>query len=321
MEFTESHHRRFRPHPANANMLSLPKEMAILLRHTPLYSVDAQGGAKVLKPSGTKLTRGQVADWGPQTVPHLADKHKELAISEIQTAMMDNMLAEMTHDGDASSVKNTMVMLVEQAFLDPKLALLKSLCGMTKASLDHFGEHPELLKSFLSITGAGYSLAEHSVNVMAAAMLFSISSLKSKDDRIDLCIAALLHDIGRLELPEHLRLPCRQLENEEFIEVKKHPWLAMSKLAENEFSPEVRRGVMEHHERIDGSGYPGGIGELSIMGQVLGLADSFDALTGYARLNRGINRPLDALQLLKDEADAGKFGYSLLSAFALGLAG
>ena len=115
-------------------------------------------------------------------------------------------------------------------------------------------------------------------------------------------------------------MPACDLNEEEFALVQAHPKAGLAKLSDKGFPPNVLRGIAEHHERIDGTGYPDGLRQVSIMGQILGLADSFDALTGYARPHKGIIRPLDALRQLKEEADLGKFDHFFFTSFAYSLA-
>ena len=320
MRSEHSIHSRFSPHPANSHMLAITKRLACLLRHTPLYLVDETGAPSVIKAAGIKLTSEQIMAWGADTIPHLAAKHKALAISEIQNAIFDELLVKMSDTGDLETAKAAMILMVEQTFQDPKMVLLQDLCGATQASLQYFQHNPDVLKAFMMISGGGYSLAEHSVNVMAAAMIFALSSLGSQDERLDLCLAALLHDVGCMDLPGHLALPSRDMRGNDFALVCRHPQLGVKKLKDKGLAPNVLRGIAEHHERIDGTGYPDGLRQVSIMGQILGLADTFDALTGSARPPEKIVRPLDALRKLKEEADQGKFDHFFFTSFAYSLA-
>ena len=196
MKSANSRQSRFTPHPVNGNMLAISRKLACLLRHTPLYEVDDAGNPIVVKAAGIRLAPAHIQDWGPDLVPHLAVKHKALAVSEIQNAMVDELLVNMADSGDVETAKSAMILLVEQTFSDPKMVFLQDLCGITRASLEHFQEHPDMLKAFLMISGKGYTLAEHSVNVMAASMIFALNSLGGQAERLDLCMAALLHDVG-----------------------------------------------------------------------------------------------------------------------------
>jgi putative two-component system response regulator len=78
--------------------------------------------------------------------------------------------------------------------------------------------------------------------------------------------------------------------------------------------------VARHHERGDGSGYPQGLTRVEELAQLLGLVDSYEALTDPGRPYRRALEPLEALALLRDESRAGKFGWPVFEGFAYSLA-
>lgn len=92
---------------------------------------------------------------------------------------------------------------------------------------------------------------------------------------------ALLHDIGKLGVPEYVLLKPGKLTAEEFDKVKKHPEIGAAILDPVEFPWPVLPAVKYHHEKWDGSGYPEGLrGEqIPLPGRILAVADAYDALT------------------------------------------
>lgn len=123
----------------------------------------------------------------------------------------------------------------------------------------------------------------------------------------DLAVGGLLHDIGKLSVPvEILRKPGR-LEDHEFAAITCHPGAGVRLLRElGGFPPAVLRLVAEHHERLDGSGYPAGLGadRLGIGSRVLAVCDVYDALVSD-RVYREAWSPQRALALLREEAGTG----------------
>jgi putative nucleotidyltransferase with HDIG domain len=115
-------------------------------------------------------------------------------------------------------------------------------------------------------------------------------------------LAALLHDVGKIAVPDSILNKAGRLTAEEFDEMKKHP-LHGARILSNIQSPSVTAvlpGVRCHHERWDGGGYPDGLrGEtIPLLGRILGAADFIDALTS-ARSYRA-PMPLDeAIALLR----------------------
>ena len=92
---------------------------------------------------------------------------------------------------------------------------------------------------------------------------------------------ALLHDIGKLGVPEYVLLKPGRLTDEEFAKIKKHPEIGASILDPVEFPWPVLPVVRSHHEKWDGTGYPDGLAgeEIPRTARVLAVADVYDALT------------------------------------------
>jgi putative two-component system response regulator len=98
-----------------------------------------------------------------------------------------------------------------------------------------------------------------------------------------ICLAAMLHDVGKIGIPDAILLKPGPLTEEEFAIIRRHPALGSSLLGEGE-SPLLRLAAeiaMTHHERWDGRGYPCGLAgdEIPVYGRIAAIADVFDALT------------------------------------------
>ena len=118
-----------------------------------------------------------------------------------------------------------------------------------------------------------------------------------------LALGGLLHDIGKLSVPNEILCKPGRLTGEEFLEIKRHPGAGRELLKElGGFSPLVLDLVESHHERLDGGGYPNSIpaGTLAPEVRVLTVADVYDALTAD-RVYRDAWSPDRAMELLRDE--------------------
>jgi len=125
--------------------------------------------------------------------------------------------------------------------------------------------------------------------------------------RRDLAVGGLLHDIGKLSVPLDILQKPGPLTDEEFVEIRKHPESGRRLLDELGGFPEtVKRLVSDHHERLDGTGYPAGLegGDLAIETRVLAACDVYDALVSD-RVYRSAWTPERALALLHEEAGTG----------------
>jgi putative nucleotidyltransferase with HDIG domain len=121
--------------------------------------------------------------------------------------------------------------------------------------------------------------------------------------RRHLAVGGLLHDIGKLSVPlEILRKPAG-LTDAEYAEIKRHPEAGRRLLDElGGFSPTVRDLVSDHHERLDGRGYPRGLTEeeLPLHTRILTVCDVYDALVSD-RVYRSAWTPERAFELLRDD--------------------
>jgi putative nucleotidyltransferase with HDIG domain len=122
--------------------------------------------------------------------------------------------------------------------------------------------------------------------------------------RRDLAVGGLLHDVGKLSVPLEILQKPGPLNDEEFAEIRRHPDAGRKLLDElGGFPQTVQRLVSDHHERLDGTGYPSGLkgDELPIETRILTVCDVYDALVSD-RVYRVAWTPERALALLQDEA-------------------
>jgi response regulator RpfG family c-di-GMP phosphodiesterase len=107
--------------------------------------------------------------------------------------------------------------------------------------------------------------------------------LKEPSDVENIRIAAMMHDIGKLMISQEILEKPGRLTPEEYAIVKEHSAFGWNLLANSKGEVmEMARGIaLEHHERWDGGGYPGGLkgDEISIYAQIVSVADVYDALT------------------------------------------
>ncbi len=117
-----------------------------------------------------------------------------------------------------------------------------------------------------------------------------------------LALGGLLHDMGKLAVPAAVLQKPGPLDDAEFAEIRKHPQAGVRLLRDvGGFGDGVLRLVLDHHERLDGSGYPRGLvgDELDVETRILAVCDVYDALVSD-RVYRAAWTPERALGLLRD---------------------
>jgi diguanylate cyclase (GGDEF)-like protein/putative nucleotidyltransferase with HDIG domain len=196
----------------------------------------------------------------------------------------------------------------------------KSFFRRVKASNDHV----ETLTHLYIATIESLALAIDAKDQMAQGHIRRVRAMCEKlaravgyagDQMEGLKAAALLHDIGKLAIPEHILNKPDKLSAAEYSKVMIHPVVAADILSNVEFPYEVVPIVKHHHEKFDGTGYPSGLksDEIPLGARILTIVDCYDALT-HCRPHRPRYSRAQALALM--EAESGKsFDPGLLDAF------
>ena len=123
--------------------------------------------------------------------------------------------------------------------------------------------------------------AGHSERVTKFAELIGHGLNLNEDQMRVLTISAILHDIGKIAVPEQILDKPGKLTDEEFTVVKKHPQAGADIIASIPSYETILPGILHHHERWDGTGYPKGVGgnDISLFARIICIADVYDALT------------------------------------------
>jgi HD-GYP domain-containing protein (c-di-GMP phosphodiesterase class II) len=119
-----------------------------------------------------------------------------------------------------------------------------------------------------------------------------------------LAIGGLLHDMGKLSVPDEILQKPGALTDEEYVVIRCHPEWGRSLVRElGGFPTEVERLVMDHHERLDGAGYPRGLGEasLDLETRIMSVCDVYDALMSK-RVYRDAWTQEAALEMLREQS-------------------
>ena len=105
-------------------------------------------------------------------------------------------------------------------------------------------------------------------------------------------IAGLVHDIGKIGVPEHVLTKPGRLTEDEFRWIRRHPEIGERILRDIPHFQDIVEGVLHHHERWDGAGYPCGVAGESIplVARMIGIADAFDAMTSTRTYRSALDR-------------------------------
>lgn len=122
----------------------------------------------------------------------------------------------------------------------------------------------------------------------------------SQDELRGIRVSGMVHDIGKIQIPAEILSKPGRLTDTEFCLIKEHPMVGYDILKKIEFPWPVARITLEHHERIDGSGYPQGLKakDIHMQANILAVADVVEAMTSHRpyRPALGIDKALDEIQ-------------------------
>ncbi|MEW9797830.1 HD-GYP domain-containing protein [Alteromonas sp. CYL-A6] len=146
------------------------------------------------------------------------------------------------------------------------------------ASIDR---NPDALLCLTKIREKDDYLLEHSLNVAILLANFGRHLGMSDQEVEDLAYSGFLHDIGKIQIPDEILHKPGRLTDEEMQVMKDHVRHGVEFLKEMDIDAALVRTVSEHHERLDGLGYPAGVkgDNISRQGRMLAVADMYDALT------------------------------------------
>ena len=121
----------------------------------------------------------------------------------------------------------------------------------------------------------------HSERVAYYARLIAERAGMSELDQNDIYFIGLLHDIGKIGVPDTVINKTTRLTDEEFAMIKQHPIIGAKILKDITEMPGIEKGARWHHERYDGKGYPDGISgeEIPVFSRIICVADAYDAMT------------------------------------------
>jgi putative nucleotidyltransferase with HDIG domain len=208
--------------------------------------------------------------------------------------------------------------ILQDAFENPRAGdIVRRTEEVTVNTVDYILKGKESVQNLIAIMSTDYYTFTHSMNVCVFTIaLASNVGVKLQQELNDLATGALLHDIGKSEVPKNLLNKEGPLSGEEMAVMKQHVVWGEKILGENpRMTPAKMLPVSLHHEKLNGKGYPRGLVEeqIHLHGRIAAIADCFDAMT----TNRSYQSAMDgfeALQIMKTKLQA-QYDQNVLHAF------
>jgi putative nucleotidyltransferase with HDIG domain len=298
----------------------IPVKKSLLPFYTPycLYCKRGEENYSLYKGAGVSIQKIRL-DKEHHPVLFLHDRDRLAALKGLQERL-SNQIEDSISAGDVGAVKSIMVEYVEEALSNPRSGSLKLLPETTEMLVSKFSKTPSILKAMASMASTDYTTISHSVNVMALTMGFCLYHGYSKQEANVFSLAGLLHDLGKIEIPREILTAPRKLTEEEFGVMESHTIVGADIVRKiRGLDRRIAHVALQHHEKVNGSGYPYGIRDIPFISQLIGFIDAYEALTTDERPYRRSEKPFKTLLQLKNEMEAGRFTKEVFVKFCLSL--
>lgn len=209
---------------------------------------------------------------------------------------------------------------VDQVFADlesghtPNVAAMKAVVGTVMERILDDRDSMLTQLTYQKMQRFDRTLASHALDVCVLSLVVAVEHGLSERECEEVGIGALLHDVGYVKLPRNLYRRDSDLSPEERSLMCQHPQLGAASLpVGGEFSERVHRIISEHHERLDGSGFPQGLkGDAwSPLAQLVGLIDAYDGFVS-SRSGHLTLLPHDGIRQLFFLGEQGEFDKKLV---------
>lgn len=191
---------------------------------------------------------------------------------------MPEIISEELKMRTINSVKSLMQPNCKKKQIQASLKMIEKLLGNIA---DEISRNKDIMVNILDLRAASEYTFYHSVNVCVLSMVLGVAIKLKKEDLCLLGISSLLHDMGKIYIPNKILDKPGELTTAEFDVIKQHPRNGYIYVKENlDTNSKVYVGIYQHHERYDGTGYPLNIkgNKISLFGRIIAIADVYDAL-------------------------------------------
>ncbi|MBI4322199.1 MAG: HD-GYP domain-containing protein, partial [Chloroflexi bacterium] len=207
-------------------------------------------------------------------------------------------------------------------FPDNELAVLETFAEQAAAAIHSAQLYQQVHSSYLSTIAALVATVEakdpytrgHSERVRDLAVATGLQMDLHQDDLQNLELAALFHDIGKINIPESILGKMGKLTEDEWDMMRRHPALAENILKHVPTLAETIPIIRSHHERCDGRGYPDGLsGSVPKLSAIIAVADAYDAMTSDRPYRNALSKENALCQLR--EGSGTQFDPEVVGAF------
>jgi HD-GYP domain-containing protein (c-di-GMP phosphodiesterase class II) len=296
------------------------------------FLVSSEDEIKKIKSLGLKtikvdFEKSQIHDLEiPPAVPPIKEVINEVPVVQAEPIVSQEFLT-IIHDKTlapqqrADLVQQHSMSMMKNLLERPTADNIQELKKGASEIVDLILRDDETTFFLINITDHDYYTYTHSVNVgfLAVALAKAVFRHSSNHDLHALGAGFFLHDLGKVNIDLGIINKPGRLTDEEMSEMKRHPNLGFHLLQEaKQMTTELKLIVLQHHEKINGTGYPSGLkaDNIHIYGRICAIADIFDALTSKRPYKEQMPS-FAALKIMKEEMVPSHIQKDLFEKFIL----
>ncbi len=218
---------------------------------------------------------------------------------------IDKSLKEQEEEQETADFYNETVMFMEnyfKRFRENNALPITRLSDKVKEILSFLKDHRTYIMNIPEEDNTpDLYFSIHSVKSTVLALAIGEYLKLPPHKLIELGIATLLHELGMLLLPPNIYRSNRKLTDKERQIIRTHPVISYKTLKSAEYPSPICLAVLEHHEHIDGSGYPRGVdgSKISLYGKIIGVASAYSAATSKREFREGKDGHSGIMDLLR----------------------
>ncbi|CAG9621076.1 HD-GYP domain-containing protein [Sutcliffiella rhizosphaerae] len=253
---------------------------------------------RVLLSEGVSVTSNMIARLLQLNVTYVYIKDSRIDGMEIPTIISDKVRKEAI-----KTITSTFQAIENEKEISKRFVIDKSsknLKALIEKLLSDMKSNEEISTLLTDVYVHDNYVFTHSLNVTLYSLSIGLKLGLSRKDLEILGLGGILHDIGKMLVPNEILFKPGKLSSEEFKEMKMHATYGFDILRNMQTIPLlVAHCAYQHHERLNGSGYPRGIksNDIHLFGKILAVADVFDAVTSH-RVYRSAMLPHEGLEVL-----------------------
>lgn len=194
---------------------------------------------------------------------------------------------------------------------------INNIVDIGQQMVDNIFENRDILINLVDIKSYDNYTYQHCVNVAILSTVLGIELKLSKDQLYNLCVGAMMHDVGKVMIPEKILKKKGTLTHDEYSEIQKHTIRGYEYLKTAFRIPPLAKIIaLEHHERVDGKGYPNKMSDDQInkYAKIVAISDVYDALTSDRPYREAIP-PNEAMEYIMGSGGS-MFEYDLVKIFS-----